>query len=179
MKTRTESQLYDVQRNTSSESSRGSESMDVFDDNELSVQEASVAEGSELISAEPVHCSTPLHLPCSLDFSLPHEASSLGGDSSSDNDFFLFDGSQTTMDSFEELIIEYAVRHRLPDNALKELLKILKQLLPKPNNVPNRDVFSFCHKSVPSHLKFLNILTLNPVPGRFHVPSWCFSAEKE
>ena len=89
---------------------------------------------------EPVRCSTPLHLPCPIEFSLPPESTDcISDESSSDDGFALFEGSKTSTEGLIEILHDFMNRHSIPDNAMKELLTILKQLLPSPNNVPNRD----------------------------------------
>ena len=46
----------------------------------------------------------------------------------------LFDGSQVTLTASSLLVMEYAIKHHLSNEALSYLLKILKFLLPAPNN---------------------------------------------
>ena len=90
--------------------------------------------------AEPIRCSTPLHLPCPIEFSLPAETSScLLDESFTDDGFALLEGSNASKDSFQKTLVDFVVRHKLSDNAVKELLRMLQRLLPTPNNVPNRD----------------------------------------
>ena len=92
-------------------------------------------------SAEIQRCSTPLHLSSFLEFTLPQEASagylSDNSLSSSDEDNFLYEKTDVTLESFEKSILDFVVRHKLADNAIRELLKLFKQFLPKPNSVPN------------------------------------------
>ena len=98
----------------------------------------SSGEQSEIVDAEVIRCSTPLHLPSPLEFSFVEQSadSNSNEESSSGDDFFLFDGSSMTVESFRNKVIDFTVRHKLADNALKELLKLIRVLLPTPNNVP-------------------------------------------
>ena len=52
------------------------------------------------------------------------------------------------MEIFQDILVDFVVRHKLSDNALKELLKLFQNFLPKPNNVPNH--FGHRRKSVTS-----------------------------
>ena len=86
-----------------------------------------------------VRCSTPLHLPSALEFSLGGETdSNPSEESSSVEDDTLFDGSNMTVSNFQQLYIDFVVRHKVTDNASKELLKIFKRVLPTPNNIPHQ-----------------------------------------
>ena len=85
-----------------------------------------------------VWCSTPLHLSCPLEFPETSNGFSISSDdSSSADDIALFEGAELSADDFKDLFYDFVVKHKLPDNAIKELLSLFKRLLPKPNNVPH------------------------------------------
>ena len=50
----------------------------------------------------------------------------------------LFKGSGTSIEGFHQLIRKTVVTHKLPDNAVQDLLAVFKTVLPTPNFVPHR-----------------------------------------
>ena len=53
-----------------------------------------------------------------------------------DSDCRLFEGSLISLSASNVLLLEYSMKHNLTDAALADLLKLLKLLLPSPNNCP-------------------------------------------
>ena len=91
----------------------------------------------ECLLAQTVRCSTPLHLSSFLEFTLPQEPDSFDqSESSSDEEIFLHEYSDVTVAHFEKVVLDFVVRHKLADNAARELFKLFKLVLPKPNFVP-------------------------------------------
>ena len=93
-------------------------------------------------------CSTPLHLSSFLEFTISQGTNSQETDfenifdSSSDEELLLFENSDITVEQLQKILCDFAVRHRLADSAVRELYKLLKLVLPKPNNVPS----DLCHR---------------------------------
>ena len=50
----------------------------------------------------------------------------------------LFKRSRTSIEGFHQLIRKFVVTHKLPDNAVQDLLVVFKTVLPTPNFVPHR-----------------------------------------
>ena len=123
--------------------------------------EVSAASGSDErndIESDFIRCSTPLHLPPSpLEFSVIKETEgSLFDDddtSSGENDV-LFEGSAMTLEAFRIFFVEFAVRHKLPDCAMKELLKFFRLVLLQPNIVPN----DFKHRRAKNNVDGFEVL---------------------
>ena len=138
-------------RNSSSESPfTDADSSESSEDIPLPSNTNSIVDSSIELAHEVFRCSTPLHLPCSLEFSFSDKTTTenLSDSSSSADHFALLEGSDISVDKFQELFLNFVVRHKLPDNALKELLTMFKQLLPRPNNVPKN--LSYRRKKIDS-----------------------------
>ena len=91
-----------------------------------------------------IKCSTPLRLEnesFNFDESTVTEVNvspDARSESSDMQDDPLFEGSRTSIEGFHQLIRKFVETHKLPDNAVQDLLAVFKTVLPTQNFVPHR-----------------------------------------
>ena len=92
-----------------------------------------------------IKCSTPLRLgefeSFNFDESTVTEVNvspDATSESSDMQDDPLFKGTRTSIEGFHQLIRKFVVTHKLPDNAVQDLLAVFKTVLPTPNFAPHR-----------------------------------------